>query len=109
VEGPGLTTGQRVAYGLLILARYAWDRGSSIVSRRADRAPLGAWAPRAWRIMRQTEAAERVASVLNTLVFLRRGVYRWALTFCMREPASAECKLEGLQQREICCAEDSCS
>lgn len=125
MEGPSLTTGQRVAYGLLILARYAWDRSSSIVSRRADRAALGAWAPRARRIMRQTEAAERVASVLNTLVFLRRGMYRWALTFCMRVilqlmrglvlaegnmlPASAECRLKGLQQREMCCAEASCS
>ena len=39
-------------------------------------APLGSWAPRAWQIMRHTEASEKVLSAVNLLVFLRRGVYR---------------------------------
>lgn len=35
VEGPGLTRMQRVAYGLLILVRYAWGRAGTIVARQA--------------------------------------------------------------------------
>ena len=34
------------------------------------------WRPRAWAILQRTEAATRVASLINMLVFLRHGVYR---------------------------------
>jgi hypothetical protein len=37
VEGPGLVRGQRIAYGLLILLRYAWTRAGSVVARAAVR------------------------------------------------------------------------
>ena len=37
VEGPGLTRGQRIAYGLLILLRYTWSRAGSVVARAAVR------------------------------------------------------------------------
>ena len=36
----------------------------------------GAWTAHAWRLMQRTEAAASLASLLNTLLFLKQGIYR---------------------------------
>ncbi len=57
---------------------YARVDGGSVVAFgcRQGVQQEGAWTVRAWRIMQRTEAAARITSLANMLVFLKQGVYR---------------------------------
>ena len=67
VEGPGLTRGQRTAYGALILARYLWARTSaalatrhwsvSLLSTRSHGGSRGSLPFTSWQAARQRASA----------------------------------------------------
>ena len=89
VEGPGLSAWQRGGYCAgAVLLRYGWARLThhAAVQRWGDAGGAfggggggssGAWRARAWAALRRLETAYRLASLLNLLVFLGGGRYRW--------------------------------
>lgn len=84
VEGPGLSTRQRLAYGLVLVGgRYVWARLSLLAAaQRWGDAEARSWRARAWRCMRRAEVAAKLASLANLLAFLRYGAYRWLHLQC---------------------------
>ena len=79
LEGAGLTRMQKSMYGLgVVLLRYLWARTDQLAATQhwgdQPRRSLGRIM---WRSMRWAETAFKLASLLNFLLFLRFGRYRW--------------------------------
>ena len=79
VEGPGLSRWQRGLWGLgTVLMQYAWSRLDQVAAAQHwgdfDSSP---GVQRAWKVLRSCETALNLASLLNFLVFLQQGKYRY--------------------------------
>lgn len=79
VEGPGLSKWQRGLWGLgTVFVQYAWSRLDQVAAAQHwgdfDSSPR---VQRMWRAMRSCETALNLASLLNALVFLQQGKYRY--------------------------------
>ena len=91
VEGPLLSTAQRVSYGLATVgARYLWTRLSLLAAAQHwGDAPADSWMTHGWSMLRWTEIAYRLASVVNLYVFLSQGMYRYVVLLPNKEPLAA--------------------
>lgn len=79
LEGAGLTRMQKSMYGLgVVLLRYLWARTDQLAATQhwGDQ-PRRSPGRIMWRSMRWAETAFKLASLLNFLLFLRFGRYRW--------------------------------
>lgn len=78
VGGPGLSVGQRTSFGAgTVLLRYCWARAAHAVT--AGEAASGGWRETVWKGMQRAEGLYRAAALVNALVFLRQGRYRYGL------------------------------
>lgn len=102
VAGPGLSTPQKLGYGLGSVAlRYAWARASHAAAGADPDAP--GWRGRAWKAMRTLETGYRLAALANLLAFLRTGKYRCAGGRASGSgSARARCARGGVLGREPC-------
>jgi hypothetical protein len=89
VEGPGLSSRQRLLFGFGYVALpYLWQRAHRLLAAHeewglggglggaggaAGRRP---WAAQAWKVLRWLEGAYKVGVAANLVVFLYQGVYR---------------------------------
>lgn len=78
LEGPGLTTRQKLLMCLLTIGgRYAWARLSTLSAfRRWGDRERGSLSWRAWGLLQRVESAVRISSFVNLLIFLRTGRYQ---------------------------------
>ena len=79
VEGPGLSNWQRGCWGVgTVFVRYAWSRLDQIAAAQhwgdIDSPPA---VQRGWAVRRSCETGLNLASLLNFLVFLQQGKYRY--------------------------------
>jgi len=81
IEGPGLSSGQKVAFGLLYVGgRYVRARMQrAAVAQHWMDAGAGTWQHRSWRAMTMLDNAHEVARLGNLLMFLSTGKYRTLL------------------------------
>ncbi len=90
VEGPGLSRWQRGLWGLgTVFMQYAWSRLDQVAAAQHwgdfDSSP---GVQRAWKVLRSCETALSLASLLNFLVFLQQGKYRYVFALLVSLPLS---------------------